>query len=126
MVASIEGKRLAREQIATNPAAAHLGNFEGGVQNAMLQDALDRQQLLAAVDKMSRVEAARFFVSGARYPRFLYKFVRGDRPEALTGFVVSSTIWLSSSLDFNDPFDLRANIHLVGNISDMVPSEYRS
>jgi hypothetical protein len=86
----------------------------------MLHVVPDRKQLFATVDEMSRVEAARFFVSGTRYPRFLYKFVRGDRLDALTGFVVSSTVWLSSTLDFNDPFDLRANIHLVGNLNDKV------
>src|ERR1019366_4718019 len=86
----------------------------------MLHVVPDPKQFVASVDKMSRAEAARFFISGAKYPRFLYKFVRGDRLDALTGFVVSSTVWLSSSLDFNDPFDLRANIHLVGNLNDRI------
>ena len=78
------------------------------------------EQLLSAVDRMSSVEASRFFVSGSTYPRFLYKFSPGDRLEALVGLIVTSSVWLSSPLAFNDPFDLRLSVRLVGSLDDQI------
>lgn len=69
------------------------------------------------VDEMSRREAASFF---ATYPRFLYKFNRGDSPRSLEGLIVSSAAWLSSPLDFNDPFDLRANVDILGSPDERI------
>jgi hypothetical protein len=80
----------------------------------------DPQDLIAKADAMSRAQAARFFVSGASYPRFLYRFNPGIRLSALSGFIVSSTVRLASVSEFNDPFDLRANIYLKGNFLEQV------
>lgn len=58
-----------------------------------------------------------------RYPRFLYKFrayglsddVSIDR---LRDLIVRSRFWLSSPLDFNDPFDMSASMIAGGSVKE--------
>ena len=61
----------------------------------------------------------RRFVRKQRYPRYLYKYRSLDPhdPDSVLRFrniVLGSRLWLSSPLDFNDPFDMGARITVAG------------
>lgn len=60
-------------------------------------------------------------IIGIDYPRFLYRYVPFDSSRAcsvsfLRDTVVNSLLWLSSPRDFNDPFDMRANLKFDASI----------
>src|SRR5262249_779046 len=56
-------------------------------------------------------------------PRFLYKFRTFDPRDStsvyrLKDLIVRSRFWLSSPLDFNDPFDMSAKVEVDGSIRE--------
>jgi hypothetical protein len=80
------------------------------------------QSLAYELNRLSYTERRKFFAQRVRpkYPRFQYKFMslpskRGDKRKAyLRDILVENRLWLSSPLDFNDPFDMSAKVILEG------------
>lgn len=54
------------------------------------------------------------------YPRYFYKYLSCDmKDEHIRCLLIDSDFYLSSCIDFNDPFDTTANIIQTGNLKDL-------
>lgn len=74
---------------------------------------------------MSYLEVRKYFRNEVnKYPRFLYRYIKLEESNSssiedrLTELLIDGDYWLSSSLDFNDPFDMKAQV--VENINPLI------
>jgi hypothetical protein len=67
---------------------------------------------LARLPYLKRRQWLRSRQSRTSYPpRFIYKYISPDiKDEWLEDYMIHSRFWLSSSMDFNDPFDMSAQV----------------
>jgi hypothetical protein len=72
--------------------------------------------------RRSSYRARRKFLNSQSYPRFLYKFKAADErlTPHLEDIVIHSRLYLSSPRQFNDPFDMAAEIEAVGSLDDLL------
>lgn len=83
--------------------------------------------LIKRISKLPRWERRLYFWNKVkpRYPRYIYKYRDLTREsdqsiERLKNILVGSFLWLSSPRDFNDPFDMSANIIMSGTTQERV------
>ena len=81
--------------------------------------------LISAVEPLNYRELRHFLWGNVcpRPKRFLYRFreVKPDDPESINRIrqiIVGSQLWLSSPEDFNDPFDMSAEIIVKGTLKE--------
>ena len=64
----------------------------------------------------------RIWLNSQQYPRFLYKFKATDERcmPHLEDMVIHSKLYLSSPIQFNDPFDMAAEMETSGSLDDIL------
>lgn len=78
------------------------------------------QVVESILSKLSYFQTRKYLhTSPNAFPQFLYRYISPDISEAkLREQLIDSDFWLSSSSDFNDPFDMTAHVVLEGGVME--------